>query len=158
MKCTIEQYENELLEIPFPHHSIIHSGVVVSGVVRFCDCKGNCGAVTTPAKGIVREFGQCIEFDYAVFCSDCKKTIAFISRYYPGEKIWKMNFQNRGWVNIIDISQGPWWKKLLSKIGLLGVVAKQAVGAIKGFPGNKWVYGVVLIFKLLKDAFQRFRN
>lgn len=158
MKCTIDQYENELQAIPFPFNSEEHQGVVISGVPVFCDCQGWGGTVSTPAKGMVREFFRCIEFDYAVFCFDCKTTRSFICRYYPADKIWKMKYQDLGWVNIIDMSKKSWLQKFWIKWTLLVAITRQTAESIKNSPGNKVVHGVVLISKLCKSAFQRHKR
>lgn len=158
MKCTTEQYENELQAIPFPFNSEDHQGVVIYSVPVFCNCSGWSGTITTPPKGMVREFFRCIEFDYAVFCSDCKTTRSFICRYYPADKIWKMKYQDLGWVNIIDMSSKSWRQRFGIKLAFLIMIAGQMAESIKNSPGNKIVHGVVLISKLCKSAFQRHKR
>lgn len=155
MKCTLKQYVDEVQEISFPFKSAEHEGVVIEKVPGICDCKNRDGFGITPAKGVVREFIRCIEFDYAVYCTDCKRTRAIICRYYPGDKIWKMKFEDNGWVNIIDASQRSWASKIKTNITLFVVIVRQIVESIKNSPGNKIVHGVVLISKLLRSAFQR---
>jgi len=155
LKCTFEQFENELRVILFPYHPASYLGAVIHGVPKFCECKGGLGVIDTPAKGVVREFSRCVEFDYAVFCPACKTTRSFISRYYPDDKSWKMKYQDQCWINVIDVSEKPWYEKIEAKIFFMKVVVKQAVIAIKSFSGNKVVYGAVLIFKLFRDVFQR---
>lgn len=150
MKCSVDQFEKELPEISFPFHSESHDGVVVSGIPAFCDCRGVCSTISTPAKGMVREFARCIEFDYAVFCPVCKTTKPFICRYYPEDREWKMKYHDQPWVNIIDLPKQSWDIKLKVKARFLATVIRFTVKQIRTTEENKVVYTLAMLWLHIK--------
>lgn len=155
MRCSVVQFEKELPEISFPFHSESHDGVVVSGIPTFCDCRGFCSTIYTPAKGMVREFARCIEFDYAVFCPDCETTRPFICRYYPEGREWKIKYHDQPWVNIIDLSKRPWHTKLKVKTHFLITVIRLTIERIRETEQNKVVYTLAMLWLHVKALFKR---